>query len=310
MARTRGYDGILLDLMLPDVPGLSVLATLRAEKVNTPVLILTGFADLESARVAGRFGASSFRAKPLFVDDLEIAVRQLIQESALGPNNLEAGDAADDELRAGFAVVARLLERLHQLARNSPPIEAGHPSVSEEGSQPFRRVATELIRALTSPALPTIAFLACSAALRKSVTADHAESLHTRAANAEALILAALAKPGLVEPRVVAAIQSLISAAAGHTRPTIELIAEGQGISASHLGRLVRDETGFDVTEWRTALNLRPGLSALVETDHDIKQIACGRLGFKHLSQFDHEFHRFFGLTPTDFRKFKLSHRS
>ena len=58
MARTVPYQVILLDLRLPDLPGLAVLATLRAEGIDVPVLVLTGFGDFESARVAGSFGAA------------------------------------------------------------------------------------------------------------------------------------------------------------------------------------------------------------------------------------------------------------
>ena len=56
LARSGHYQAILLDLRLPDIPGLSVLASLRADKTKTPVLVVTGFGDFESARVAGQLG--------------------------------------------------------------------------------------------------------------------------------------------------------------------------------------------------------------------------------------------------------------
>jgi AraC-like DNA-binding protein len=164
---------------------------------------------------------------------------------------------------------------------------------------PVRRSQT------VNPTLPMVAFLACSAALRRSLAADRAESLGTLASNAQDLILEALAKRGLVDSRVVTAIAGARAGAVKHKRPTIETFAEESLISASHLGRLIKEETGFDFTEWRTAFILRPSVSALLETSQDVKQIACGRFGCKHLSQFDHEFHRFFGLTPTAFRRFR-----
>ena len=232
----------------------------------------------------------------------------MTEKSASTPE--EPPDVADDDLRAGFTVLARLLERLYRFSRPKGPVSQAGPGDPDEVLQPFRTVVSELVRALKNPSLPMVAFLACSTALRKSMKADRAESLMTRASSAEALIFAALAKPGLVDPRVVAAIDSARSAAARHERPTIETIAAGKRISAPHLGRLVKEETGFDFTDWRTAFILRPSVSALLETNQDVKQIACGRLGFKHLSQFDHEFHRFFGLTPTEFRQFRPARRS
>ena len=41
------YDIILLDLMLPDIEGYEVLRRMRAARVRTPILILSGLADLD-----------------------------------------------------------------------------------------------------------------------------------------------------------------------------------------------------------------------------------------------------------------------
>ena len=42
------YDIIILDLMLPDMDGYEVLKRLRASKVETPILILSGLSELDS----------------------------------------------------------------------------------------------------------------------------------------------------------------------------------------------------------------------------------------------------------------------
>src|SRR5699024_11548041 len=45
MAMTHPYDLIILDLMLPGMDGLQVCKTLRQNKINTPILILTAKED-------------------------------------------------------------------------------------------------------------------------------------------------------------------------------------------------------------------------------------------------------------------------
>src|SRR6201997_2032690 len=58
------YDIILLDLMLPDIDGYEVLRRLRASRVRTPILILSGLAELDHKIKGLGFGADDFLTKP------------------------------------------------------------------------------------------------------------------------------------------------------------------------------------------------------------------------------------------------------
>lgn len=65
-ARAGAYDGIVLDLRLPDMFGLSVLKRLVADDDPRPVLVVTGYyhePEMESEAMAA--GAAAFRHKPL-----------------------------------------------------------------------------------------------------------------------------------------------------------------------------------------------------------------------------------------------------
>ncbi len=48
LGKIYDYDIIILDLMLPDMDGYDVLKNLRAAKIQTPILILSGLAELDN----------------------------------------------------------------------------------------------------------------------------------------------------------------------------------------------------------------------------------------------------------------------
>ncbi len=77
--RARDYDAIILDLVLPEMDGLAILEKLRAEKVPTPILILTALDRIED-RVRGlRLGADDYLVKPFAFDELLARVEALVR---------------------------------------------------------------------------------------------------------------------------------------------------------------------------------------------------------------------------------------
>jgi len=68
--RTRGYDVVLLDIMLPGRDGLSILGNLRAQKQDVPIILLTARSELDE-RVQGlNLGADDYVTKPFFLEEL------------------------------------------------------------------------------------------------------------------------------------------------------------------------------------------------------------------------------------------------
>jgi len=75
--RTSTCDVVVLDLSLPDQPGLEVLKQLKAEKPDLPVLILTMHREDQYAIRALRAGAAGFLTKESASDQLVTAVRKV-----------------------------------------------------------------------------------------------------------------------------------------------------------------------------------------------------------------------------------------
>jgi len=81
-ARARGYDIVILDVMLPEISGTEVCRALRAES-DVPILMLTA-RDAEADRVIGlELGADDYVTKPFSSAELLSRVRAILRRRAL-----------------------------------------------------------------------------------------------------------------------------------------------------------------------------------------------------------------------------------
>ena len=75
------YDIILLDLMLPDIDGYEVLKRLRAQKVTTPILILSGLSEMDNKIKGLGFGADDYLTKPFDRRELIARIQAIVRRS-------------------------------------------------------------------------------------------------------------------------------------------------------------------------------------------------------------------------------------
>jgi DNA-binding NtrC family response regulator len=95
----RAFDILILDLNLPGRGGIAFLESVRQQRKDVQVIILTGFGDLEAARAAIHLDVVEFLTKPCALGSLEVALDRARKR---GRGQVVAERAAAEE-RAGAA---------------------------------------------------------------------------------------------------------------------------------------------------------------------------------------------------------------
>jgi DNA-binding NtrC family response regulator len=79
MFKEELFHVVILDIKLPGMDGIEVLSKIKEESPETPVIIMTGFASIESAVDAIKSGAFDYLSKPFTPEELRISVRKALE---------------------------------------------------------------------------------------------------------------------------------------------------------------------------------------------------------------------------------------
>ncbi len=77
------FQLVILDLKLPDMDGLEVLASIKALDSRAVVLIITGYGTIESSVTAVKKGAYDFIPKPINLEALELVISRALEKHTL-----------------------------------------------------------------------------------------------------------------------------------------------------------------------------------------------------------------------------------
>lgn len=81
-ARSGEYDGILMDILMPGMDGISVVKALRAQGCGTPILLLSAKGELQDRVYGLDSGADDYLTKPFAATELLARVRALLRRTS------------------------------------------------------------------------------------------------------------------------------------------------------------------------------------------------------------------------------------
>lgn len=119
------FDVVITDLVMPgEVDGIGILDAAKAADNQTEVILITGYASVDSAVTAMKKGAADYLQKPVNFEELKIRLEKIRHVKALVKETNDLREAMDvTENRAGQTIrdlemmVANLQKRLAELER-------------------------------------------------------------------------------------------------------------------------------------------------------------------------------------------------
>lgn len=103
MLQEGSYDLVLLDLMMPGMSGIEALGRIREIDPDIVVIIITGYATVESAIKTIKKGAYDFISKPFTADDLILVVNQGLEHRQLSRENRRLRNIEEEARELGRA---------------------------------------------------------------------------------------------------------------------------------------------------------------------------------------------------------------
>lgn len=145
------FDLVITDLTMPEKTGLDVLKAARAER-ETPVIMMTAYATLESAVEAGRMGVTRYIEKPFANSEFVELVKQTLSLAELSGGAARLSDDNAEEYRAlAQGVVfgkAPAAQKMNELIKKVAPTDATVLLTGPSGSG--KEVAARLLQQLST----------------------------------------------------------------------------------------------------------------------------------------------------------------
>lgn len=91
----KPYDIFLLDINVPKINGLDVCKSVRLSNIDTPILMLTAFGEIEDKIEAFNYGADDYLVKPFHLEELYVRMQALFRrknQSHISEDLLKVGD--------------------------------------------------------------------------------------------------------------------------------------------------------------------------------------------------------------------------
>ena len=138
MARAKTFDLIFSDIKMPEMDGIEVLKALKEgeEAIDTPIVMISGHGDVETAVQALKAGAYDFLLKPLDLNRILITTKNALESKSLKQETKQLRKKISDhgpQMIGNSAAIARVREIIDKVAPTEARVQiTGHNGTGKE----------------------------------------------------------------------------------------------------------------------------------------------------------------------------------
>ncbi|MGO1247541.1 MAG: sigma-54-dependent transcriptional regulator [Oceanisphaera sp.] len=159
--RQQPPDILLLDLMLPDMPGMDILQWLHNEHPNITTIVITAHGSVDVAVDAMRLGAHDFINKPIEIERLKVTLHNTMQFRRLNRLVDRYRHDIEKEPFQGFIGTSLPMQKVYRLIENAAPSSATVFITGESGTG--KEVCAEALHQLSAGSDGPFIALNCAA---------------------------------------------------------------------------------------------------------------------------------------------------
>ncbi|NOT86095.1 MAG: sigma-54-dependent Fis family transcriptional regulator [Methylococcaceae bacterium] len=119
--RNTSVDLLITDLRMPKMDGLALLAALRQENIDIPVIVVTAYGTVENAVAAMKQGAFDFIVRPLDIEQVQMVVNHALENCRLKQENIFLRDQLNNHGLDEFIGQSQVMHDIYDLIKQVAP---------------------------------------------------------------------------------------------------------------------------------------------------------------------------------------------